>query len=800
MSVGFTGTLEGRGHTLTILSGTDTGYGIFGVLGNGAVVRNINIVNNSGRAPGWSANILFGVIATNARIENVTIEINNAVSAESTRYGMLTRDGLVNCSFVNTDFMINGNVQSLSGGTTSGGYGLKNTTFTDCIVSFIGETSLLGEVGHQASTVYVYKWANAESDKIVLSGIKLKKEDSGEYLIKNNDSEYIIVLPQGASATLQKAAEVLAKYFKEASGVTLDIIDDSVGITHGEKQTYLSLGKTSLYRTAAIAGTALKTNGYRLYTKNHNVYITGGSDKGVLYGVYGLLKELFGLEFYSEDCYEIKNIGEIIRPDCDKTVVPSIDLRAQTGIVLGEGQKFSDYSEHLQINDYIWAHLMPIVSAEDESKADYGHNALYYLPKSLYLDSHPYFYSDQSKWTVNAWGGVNAQLCYTARGNSAEYTKMVKLCAERIEQSLKKYVSNKSYDAVMLGMEDNYNTCDCTACRAVKERYGSLSATVILFLDDVADLVEAWMKQNPEYARDLQYMFFAYQTMLQAPETFPTVKNKIVPLVALSEADYTTSAADTKTRTTSFGTLSNYEILGWMKKWGEFAVQNGSNAWAWTYGNFFRDYFAFYDSYAFYADIFKYLDEYGYGLCYVQQQSKQRNAYTAFYSLNQYVTAKLAANSSLDMDTLIDSYMSAMYKDAAPAMKELFTKWRSVFAERLSEYQRGYDGSIGANFSYSDVSGMLDILDKAYAAIAQYETSDYELYKAIKRRIDLEWLSPAKIALVGSDAIKKVAAQKERYENIRKKFKEIVAETGISAASEFNDIQTLLDKINAVKL
>lgn len=70
-----------------------------------------------------------------------------------------------------------------------------------------------------------------------------------------------------------------------------------------------------------------------------------------------------------------------------------------------------------------------------------------------------------------------------------------------------KFVSNKSYDAVMLGMEDNYNTCDCTACRAVKERYGSLSATVILFLDDVADLVEAWMKQNPEYARDLQYMF-----------------------------------------------------------------------------------------------------------------------------------------------------------------------------------------------------------------------------------------------------------------------------------------------------
>ena len=798
MHTGFRGTLEGRGHTLTIEKNVDTGYGIFGVLGNGAIVKNINIVNKSERAPGWSSNILFGAIATNARVENVTVQINNAPPAESARYGTLTRDGLVNCTFINTEFIINGNVQSLSGGSLNEVVGLNNTAFIDCTVSFLSETSSLNEVGHNGSTVYVYKWANAEENEIVLSGIKLKKEDSGTYLIYNNDSEYVIVLPYGASATLQTAAGEMVKYFKEAAGVSLDVIDDSAGITHDERQTYLSLGNTTLYRTAALAEPSLKTNGYRLYTKDRNVYITGGSDKGVLYGVYGLLGDLFGLEFYSEDCYAITETGEALRPDYDKTFTPGIDLRAQTGIVLGEDKKFSEYSDHLQINDYIWAHLMPIVSAADDAKADYGHNSLYYLPKSLYYSSHPSFYSDQSKWTENDWGGINAQLCYTARGDSAEYAEMVRLCAERIEYSLQKYASNKSYDAVMLGMEDNYYTCHCSACTAITNQYGSPSAAVILFLDDVADLVEAWMKQNPAYARDLQYMFFAYQTMLKAPDTMPAVNHKIVPLVAFSEADYTSAPTDTTARTTAAGTLSNYEILGWAKKWGAFAVKNGGSAWAWTYGNFYRDYFAFYDSYTFYADIFKYLDEYGYGLCYVQQQSRQRNAYTAFYSMNQYVTAKLAANSALDMNTLIDAYLSAMYKDAAPAMKQLFEKWRSVFAEKLSGYSCGYDGVIGKNLVYTDVSGMLDILDKAYAAIAKYETSDPELYKAIKRRIDLEWLSPAKMALIDSNAIKGVAAQKTRFENIRTKFKEIAAETGIAAASEFNDIQALINAIDAV--
>ena len=800
MAVGFVGILDGRGHSITIANGCKTGVGIFGVLGSGAIVKNLNIVNDSGLAPGWNSNALLGLVATNARIENVSIEINNACHNGGTRYGTLTQEGLVGCTFVNTEFKISGKVQSLSGGGNAV-LSLKNTTFTNCGVTLLTDDSVLDEIGHNGTKVYVYKGANSDNGEIVISGIRILTADYGKYLVKDDSSDYTVVIPKNSSSTITKAANELVKYFSEATGVTLDIIDDSSNMTHGKTHAYLSLGNTTLYGSANLGEVDLKTNGYRLYTKDKNVYITGGSDKGVLQGVYGLLKDLFGLEFYSEDCYSINGASEIIRSDYDEIFNPDINLRSQTGIVLGTDEKFTAYSNHLQINDYIWAYLMPIVKADDESKADYGHNGFYYLPPSLYKSSHPNFYSNKSTWESNSWGGVNAQLCYTARGNASDYAEMVRLCAERIENSLKKYASNKVYNSVLLGIEDNYYTCECSACQVIISKYGSLSATIILFLDDVASEVEKWMIQNPQYDRDLQYMFFAYQTTLKAPIVMPSVKNKIIPLVALSEMNYAASPADTTLRKHNrLGTLSNSEILGWVKRWGEFAINNGGEAWSWTYGNFYRDYFAFYDSYTFYAEIFKYLKDYGYGFCYVQQQSKQRNAYTAFYSLNQYVTAKLAANSSLNMDSLIDEYMTAMYKAAAPAMKELFDKWRNVFSNRLSSYSLGYDGVIGANFTYNDISGMLDILDKAYASIAVYETDDPELYSAIKRRIDLEWLSPAKIALVGSDKIKSVAAQKSRYENIRTKFKTIVNETSIAAASEFDDIQTLLDKIDSITL
>jgi hypothetical protein len=341
-------------------------------------------------------------------------------------------------------------------------------------------------------------------------------------------------------------------------------------------------------------------------------------------------------------------------------------------------------------------------------------------------------------------------------------------------------------------MEDCYQTCTCAGCKAIISQYGSVSATVIIFLNDVAVKVNSWMARNPQYARDLQYMFFAYNEFQRPPTTFPAISDgvKIVPFVALSHMDHDKAINDTTTRdTTALGTISNNTLYGWLKTWGDFAKANDSKAWAWSYGAFMHDYFVFFDSYTFYGQFFKALKEFGYEMSIVQQHSGQRGTDTAFFAMNVYLTNALAWDSSLDINTLIDNYMSAMYMDAADEMKTLFTKWKSIYASKLSNLASS-NTNPASKLAKSDIDALSDILDAAYEAIAHYEASNPALYAKLKAHIDMEWLAPAKLAVTGSFAWRyKLSGT---YNEIASKFETLCDQFGIVALSEFDTIDATI--------
>ena len=171
--LGFIGTLDGRGKTVTIESGTDTGLGIFGVLGKGALVKNLTITDNSGIAPNWTTGITLAQIAAKATLQNVTIDINNANHTNGTRYGALTHEGIVGCKFIGVTVNISGTVQSLSGGGNDV-LGLSNTEFTDCSINLLTDDSRLDEVGHNGSGVYVAQGAAAINGETKITGITIK--------------------------------------------------------------------------------------------------------------------------------------------------------------------------------------------------------------------------------------------------------------------------------------------------------------------------------------------------------------------------------------------------------------------------------------------------------------------------------------------------------------------------------------------------------------------------------------------------------------------------------------------------
>ena len=47
-------------------------------------------------------------------------------------------------------------------------------------------------------------------------------------------------------------------------------------------------------------------------------------------------------------------------------------------------------------------------------------------------------------------------------------------------------------NVITFTMEDNFNTCNCEHCQALKERYGASIAPLVLFVNEVARRLKAW--------------------------------------------------------------------------------------------------------------------------------------------------------------------------------------------------------------------------------------------------------------------------------------------------------------------
>jgi hypothetical protein len=134
-----------------------------------------------------------------------------------------------------------------------------------------------------------------------------------------------------------------------------------------------------------------------------------------------------------------------------------------------------------------------------------------YLPPSTYKTSKPEWYSEPR----------GDQLCYTAHRNEELRAEMIDIISARIIElfSMEKY---KDYNHISVSIEDNQNCCICDTCAAAKQKYGADSAVMVMFLNDVAEVVEAWMNTDAgaAYKRDFRILFFAYHATNAAPVVY----------------------------------------------------------------------------------------------------------------------------------------------------------------------------------------------------------------------------------------------------------------------------------------
>ena len=114
-------------------------------------------------------------------------------------------------------------------------------------------------------------------------------------LIIEGKTDYSIVLPTEASVHEQNAAKTL-QFFLSKMSIPLEVINEQK--FSGENAFYL--GKTDYAKDAEISAVNLDEDGYLFKRLDNNLILSGGTENGLINGVYSLL-ESFGFRKYSSE-------------------------------------------------------------------------------------------------------------------------------------------------------------------------------------------------------------------------------------------------------------------------------------------------------------------------------------------------------------------------------------------------------------------------------------------------------------------------------------------------------------------
>lgn len=222
---GFLGTLDGRGYSISISA--PNGFGLFGDVGEGAVVKNLT-VNKLGKSSGWNASLFGYVIASNninkyVTIENIVVNIKDATDTDTVRCGVFTRDGAWGVNFKDVTVNIeNSTILSLFGANMTAARGLNPSAYSILKCSFdnfvinMDEKSVINEIGHRGNieqetadvplTVFTADghtlintptWATVEK----LTGITVKAKQN---IVATVDTNYFVITESVHSLDLGK--------------------------------------------------------------------------------------------------------------------------------------------------------------------------------------------------------------------------------------------------------------------------------------------------------------------------------------------------------------------------------------------------------------------------------------------------------------------------------------------------------------------------------------------------------------------------------------------------------------------
>jgi len=275
-------------------------------------------------------------------------------------------------------------------------------------------------------------------------------------LVKKNNSKCIIIIPEKANVVEVQAAMVFQDYIQRISGASIPIGSDVLESSENE----ILIGKVNRAELKDVPFEKLGKDGFIIRNTDKKLLIAGGSEKGVLYGVYTFLEKYLGCRKYASSVTYVPKKKTITLKSIDAMEVPVFTYRETL---------YRDAMDHLEYQDW---HKLDSHSGREAHTSEWGswvHTFENLLSVEEYGESHPEYFSfydgKRHSGEVPSWDGKSeqpeAQLCLTN-------PDVLEIVCENLQANIDK---NPGALYWSVSQNDNVNYCRCPKCAELDAKH-----------------------------------------------------------------------------------------------------------------------------------------------------------------------------------------------------------------------------------------------------------------------------------------------------------------------------------------
>ncbi len=334
------------------------------------------------------------------------------------------------------------------------------------------------------------QWSNA---------LKPSGTPSPELLLaEGGRARYTLVIPREPLRIEQKAAGDLRQTLRLICEAEFPVVTEDQ--FQPGSTPWISIGRTQLLANAPgrWKGANLGAEGYGVEVVGDNLFLYGGSGRGLMHCVYALLEEDLGCRWYSLNSVDTPRTPRLSVSVVPRSYVPVLELRDPYIL------KMHDAAWSLRNRTNTPHARVPLAWGGSIRYHHMGHTYAAYFPTDQYFAEHPEYYA-----LVNG-KRQPSQLCHSNE-------EVIRLS---IEKTCQIFRDRPEVTITAIGPNDGRGFCDCPHCKQLDDDNGGRSGSFFYFVNRIAEGVKQEFPNNRLIS--LAYLDYA------SPPTNLTVDDYII--------------------------------------------------------------------------------------------------------------------------------------------------------------------------------------------------------------------------------------------------------------------------------